>query len=149
MVRINQAWEMLRDPARRAAVDRARARAVGTSARAAAADGKAYAASKAPQAAGRRQSPVRADGTAAFPGVQDPTTGTFTSSARPVSANWTPGRSTEGSGYDTRAAGTGSAGPPPGNPSGSLVMFGRYDGWTIGEIGRTDPEYLEWLDRMP
>ena len=149
MVRINQAWEMLRDPTRRAAVDRARARAVGTSARVAAADGKAYAGSRPPQG-GRRSAAARAAGSWPFPGVQDPSAGTFTSSARPASPNWTPGRSTEGgTGYDTRAAGTGSAGPPPGSPSGSRITFGRYDGWTIGEIARTDPEYLEWLDRMP
>jgi curved DNA-binding protein CbpA len=152
MVRINQAWEMLRDPTRRAAVDRARARAVGTSARVVAADGKAYAGSR-PSSGARRSGAPRpsSGGPWPFPGVQDPGAATtFTSSARPASANWTPGRSTEGStGYDTRAAGTGSAGPPPGNPSGSLVTFGRYDGWTIGEIARTDPEYLEWLDRMP
>ena len=29
------------------------------------------------------------------------------------------------------------------------MSFGRYTGWTLGEIGRTDLEYLEWLDRMP
>ena len=45
--------------------------------------------------------------------------------------------------------GSGAAGPPPGNPSGSIVSFGRYQGWTLGEIARTDLEYLEWLDRMP
>ena len=43
----------------------------------------------------------------------------------------------------------GGAGPPPGNPSGSLVTFGRYNGWSIGEIARTNLEFLEWLDRMP
>jgi hypothetical protein len=45
--------------------------------------------------------------------------------------------------------GTGAAGPPPGNASGSVLNFGRYAGWSIGEIGRTDLEYLEWLDRAP
>ncbi len=43
----------------------------------------------------------------------------------------------------------GSAGPPPGRPSGSVLNFGRYGGWSLGEISRTDPGYLEWLDRMP
>ena len=42
-----------------------------------------------------------------------------------------------------------SPGPPSGDPSGSTIMFGRYQGWSIGEIGRTDLDYLEWLDRMP
>jgi curved DNA-binding protein CbpA len=42
-----------------------------------------------------------------------------------------------------------SAGPPPGRPSGSVLNFGRYAGWSLGEVGRNDPAYLEWLDRMP
>jgi hypothetical protein len=42
-----------------------------------------------------------------------------------------------------------AAGPPPGNASGSVLNFGRYAGWSLGEIGRRDIEYLEWLDRMP
>ncbi len=70
-----------------------------------------------------------------------------------VSRDWTPGRSTIGSGYDAKTMrspdGLGAAGPPPGNPSGGIVTFGRYAGWSLGEIGRTDLEYLEWLDRMP
>ena len=45
--------------------------------------------------------------------------------------------------------GLGAAGPPPGRPSGSVLNFGRYAGWSIGEIGRRDLEYLEWLDRAP
>ena len=38
---------------------------------------------------------------------------------------------------------------PPGSPSGSVVSFGRFAGWSLGEIARVEPEYLEWLDRMP
>ena len=30
--------------------------------------------------------------------------------------------------------GLGAAGPPPGRPSGSVLNFGRYAGWSIGEI---------------
>ncbi len=45
--------------------------------------------------------------------------------------------------------GLGAAGPPPGRPSGSVLGFGRYAGWSLGEIARADIEYLEWLDRMP
>jgi curved DNA-binding protein CbpA len=41
------------------------------------------------------------------------------------------------------------AGPPPGNPSGSVVGFGRYEGWSIGEIARVDREFLEWLRTVP
>ena len=25
--------------------------------------------------------------------------------------------------------------------------FGRYEGWTLGEVVRRDPEYLNWLRR--
>jgi hypothetical protein len=45
--------------------------------------------------------------------------------------------------------GEGGAGPPPGNPSGSVLDFGRHIGWSIGEIARVDPGYLEWLDKHP
>jgi hypothetical protein len=38
---------------------------------------------------------------------------------------------------------------PPGNPSGTVLAFGRYAGWSLGEIARTDLDYIEWLDRMP
>ena len=47
------------------------------------------------------------------------------------------------------ADGAGAAGVPPGNPSGSVLNFGRYGGWSLGEIARADLEYIEWLDRMP
>ncbi|HEY8622294.1 MAG TPA: DnaJ domain-containing protein [Casimicrobiaceae bacterium] len=45
--------------------------------------------------------------------------------------------------------GYGAAGAPPGPPQGSVVDFGRYQGWTLGQIKRTDPEYLQWLIRVP
>ena len=32
---------------------------------------------------------------------------------------------------------------------GSVVEFGRYSGWTLGQIKRADPEFLEWLMRVP
>jgi curved DNA-binding protein CbpA len=150
MVQLNQAWEMLRDPARRAGVDRARTRAGATSARVVAADGKAHA------AAARHQPPEPAPapqpGSASqppFPGVTDPSATRFEPGAVPGAGNWTSGRSDTGYRYDTRTMGMGAAGPPPGNPSGSIVTFGRYEGWTLGEIARRDLEYLEWLDRMP
>ncbi|MEA2676004.1 MAG: hypothetical protein QOJ81_145 [Chloroflexota bacterium] len=43
----------------------------------------------------------------------------------------------------------GAAGPAVGPPSGSVVDFGRYSGWTLGQIKRRDPEFLEWLMRAP
>ena len=45
--------------------------------------------------------------------------------------------------------GQGGAGPPPGNPQGTVLDFGRHIGWSIGEISRVDPGYLEWLDKQP
>ena len=38
---------------------------------------------------------------------------------------------------------------PPGRPSGSILDFGRYAGWSLGQIAPADPEYLEWLARTP
>jgi DnaJ-class molecular chaperone len=43
----------------------------------------------------------------------------------------------------------GEAGTPQGPPQGSVVDFGRYQGWTLGQIKRHDPEFLEWLMRAP
>lgn len=54
-----------------------------------------------------------------------------------------------------RPPGTGNAGqqpqaaPPPGRPEGSVVSFGRYAGWSLGEIARHEPDFLEWLERTP
>jgi curved DNA-binding protein CbpA len=45
--------------------------------------------------------------------------------------------------------GTGAAGDPPGNPSGSVLSFGRHVGWSLGEIARVDPGYLLWLTERP
>lgn len=87
MSEINAAWEVLSDPARRAAWDRTRAA----------------------QAADPRSSrPTRGE------------------------PSW-----------------VGAAGPPPGRPSGSVLTFGRHKGWSIGEIARVDPGYLEWLELRP
>jgi curved DNA-binding protein CbpA len=174
MVRINQAWELLRDSTRRAAVDRARARTAGSAARAAAAEARARATAQAQARATYQPRPGqqpasrtygssaagayagRAAGAApswGFPGVADPTDPDPGSRTQFVSPDWTSGRSSAGGAYDAGTVGSshgnGSAGPPPGSPFGSVLNFGRYAGWSLGEIGRADLEYLEWLDRMP
>jgi len=41
------------------------------------------------------------------------------------------------------------AGPPPGQPYGPVMTFGRYEGWSLGEIARVDLEFLEWLRGVP
>ena len=43
----------------------------------------------------------------------------------------------------------GEAGLPVGPPQGSVIDFGRYSGWTLGQIKRRDPSFLEWLMRAP
>jgi curved DNA-binding protein len=135
MIAINAAWEVLRDPVRRSTYDRLRAEAR----RAAAAPASA---------------PTTPGGSAQASAASAPRPSTPPSPPPPetVSSSWTSGRSNVGGGYGEksmrRADGEGAAGPPPGQPSGSVVNFGRYSGWSLGEIGRRDLEYLEWLDRM-
>jgi curved DNA-binding protein CbpA len=132
MAAINAAWEVVGDPVRRAAFDRQRAVAGALARRTA-------------EAESARGDPARGGGLGAD----------VSSVPRPpetVSRDWTSGRSTVGGGYDPSmhtADGAGAAGPAPGNPSGSVLTFGRYAGWSLGEIARRDIEYLEWLDRMP
>jgi curved DNA-binding protein CbpA len=43
----------------------------------------------------------------------------------------------------------GAAGMPVGPARGSVLDFGRYSGWTLGQVRRHDPEYLEWLMAVP
>lgn len=128
MAGINAAWEVIGDPIRRAAFDRDRALQ---------------------DALRRRASEVP---------PTDPTIRTADAKpaeSRPpetMSRDWTGGRSSMGGGYDAsmhRPDGDGAAGPPPGDPSSSVLTFGRYLGWSLGEIARRDLEYIEWLERMP
>jgi curved DNA-binding protein CbpA len=44
---------------------------------------------------------------------------------------------------------TGAMGRPPGRASGPVLSFGIYDGWSIGEIARSDRGYLIWLRDRP
>jgi hypothetical protein len=151
MSSINAAWELIGDPAKRAAFDRSRVMArAGTMGGGAVKESPAAPpATERPDPGLRRvyRRPAAADGT---PGA----TGS-TGQTRPpetVSGDWTTGRSNQGGGFDDsmRAPdGLGAAGPPPGRASGSVLNFGRYAGWSLGEIARTDIEYIEWLDRTP
>jgi curved DNA-binding protein CbpA len=132
MAALNAAWERIGEPAARAAYDRER--------------NVAAAMARARPTAPEAETASRPAGSAAPTGAASP---------RPpetVSRDWTSGRSTVGGGYDPSmrsADGTGAAGPPPGSPAGSVLNFGRYAGWSLGEIARADLGYLEWLDRMP
>jgi curved DNA-binding protein CbpA len=44
---------------------------------------------------------------------------------------------------------TGAMGRPPGLPAGTVLHFGIYDGWSLGEIARRDRGYLQWLRDRP
>jgi curved DNA-binding protein CbpA len=148
MAAINSAWETLRDPVRRRAYDRGRRAAQQASAR---------------STPGSSPSSASSGGAASSPGwtayTSPGTTGAHTTApggeaTRPpetVSSDWTSGRSSQGGGYDPSVMGAkdglGAAGPPPGDPSGSILNFGRFAGWSLGEIARRDLEYIEWLDR--
>ena len=141
MVAINGAWEVLGDPVRRAEYDRQREQAR------IAATAPADPPSAAPGPGGGSAAPRPAS-----PAARRPVAGAGMPPPEPISSNWTSGRSNVGGGYDEKSMrrpdGEGAAGPPPGQPSGSVVNFGRYAGWSLGEIARRDLEYLEWLDRM-
>jgi curved DNA-binding protein CbpA len=153
MVAINAAWETIGDPKRRASFDQSRT--------AGAASSPPTGQPGAPRAngggtsspAGRPSGPPPAG--APPPGAPPPAQPRRAEPRPPesVSQDWTPGRSTIGGGYDAKTMrapdGFGASGPPPGNPSGSVLNFGRYAGWSLGEVGRADLEYIEWLDRMP
>jgi len=140
MATINAAWALIATPAARAAYDRARVGAAGP---------LSYRAAQQAGAAARNAGPANP------PAGERPVTGaTAPQTPRPetVSSDWTSGRSTVGGGFDgsmRSPEGLGAAGPPPGRPSGSVLNFGRYSGWSLGEIARRDLEYVEWLDRMP
>jgi curved DNA-binding protein CbpA len=69
----------------------------------------------------------------------EPTAGTGSSGSTAASAT-----SSADHAQPTRAR------PPRTNKAGETVLdFGRYQGWTIRELARQDPYYLEWLERTP
>jgi curved DNA-binding protein CbpA len=41
------------------------------------------------------------------------------------------------------------AGPPKGAPFGTVLTYGRYEGWSLGQIALADPAFLEWLRSVP
>jgi curved DNA-binding protein CbpA len=159
MVAINAAWAILRDPAERAAYDRGRALAAAASVdhaseRTAGPPSAASPSAEAPTARaageGRPETTPRSDDR------WRPRAAGGRPESRPDAGRRGPGPAEEGTPQTpsradpARTAPPGpAAGPPPGPPSGSILTFGRYSGWSLGEIARVDPEYLEWLDRTP
>jgi curved DNA-binding protein CbpA len=136
MAELNDAYAVLMDPQRRSEYDRRRSDEEAAATR------------------GARPSATGA-GPAVPTGEPGPASGSAPGPIVPpdeTSPHWGTGRNPVGAGYDPRTMArrqeTGSAGPPPGQPSGSVVGFGRYAGWSLGEIARYDLDFLEWLDRM-
>jgi len=41
------------------------------------------------------------------------------------------------------------AGPPRGRPFGTVLTYGRYEGWSLGQVALVDPEFLEWMRSVP
>jgi curved DNA-binding protein CbpA len=130
MAAINAAWKILRDPASRAAHDRDREQRAARSP------------ARYPQpSATWSESPSRPPGSGEEEGFG---TARAAGHGGGGGAGTSAGSSASGGGQ----AAPGPAGPPPGRPSGSVLTFGRYAGWSLGEIARRDLEYIEWLDRM-
>jgi curved DNA-binding protein CbpA len=138
MAAINAAWELIGEPGARRAFDRERA--------------ALSAAPPAPAGTSDRTGATASTTGGAGQGAGHSPAGGAVPPPETVSRDWTSGRSTHGGGYEEsmRAAdGFGAAGPPPGRPSGTVLNFGRYAGWSLGGIARHDMEYVEWLDRAP
>ena len=117
MMRINAAFDRIRDRKRRAAyaVQEAEERADRS-------DRSASHGSQPPDATSQGSQPAEPQ-----PQTPPPPSGS--------GLDWAPERD-----------GTGGAGKPPGRPSGSVLPFGRHIGWSMGEIARVDPGYLVWLE---
>jgi DnaJ domain len=81
-----------------------------------------------------------------FPGRRAPRQAPLRRGPRGSSQASTAQAASHPAGGRRRRDGTGGAGPPPGRPSGSVLGFGRHLGWSIGEVARVDPGYLEWLE---
>lgn len=132
MAEINHAWTLLRDPAKRAAWDRAHGITPQVARRGAAASN------------GVPRQPVpptpSTPPTPSAGGSRPPTT-----SGVPWPTAARPGTRPGTTGWRRGPNGEGAAGPPPGNPRGTIMPFGRHIGWSLGEIARVDPGYLAWL----
>jgi len=48
-----------------------------------------------------------------------------------------------------RPAAPDHAGPPKGRAFGTVLTYGRYEGWSLGQVAIVDPEFLEWMRSVP
>jgi curved DNA-binding protein CbpA len=126
MAEVNEAWSVLGDPLRRARFDREQrqARARKVAAEAVSRDaGETFRREPTPV---MRRTPARERASAPTEPPTEP----------PARApGWAPAPSVSS---ESRARG-----------GGTILDFGRYVGWSISELGRHDPDYLLWLERMP
>jgi curved DNA-binding protein CbpA len=154
MVLVNWAWEILSNPERRSRYDREHGVVARPTTPAPAAHPPAS--WSAPSGAGPAGSAPSGAGGAGGAGTAAGTSGTA-SGTGPSRRGFGGGRppiqrrGADGQVIEWRSApdGTGGAGEPPGRPSGTVLPFGRFIAWSIGEIARYDPGYLEWLDGRP
>jgi curved DNA-binding protein CbpA len=87
----------------------------------------------------------------------DPKTRSAYDKARAAAANGTgvpmmhsSHASTGGSAPQTASRASKGTGPAvPSGPGERTLDFGRYAGWSLRELARQDPTYLEWLARTP
>jgi curved DNA-binding protein CbpA len=148
MAEINAAWTILRDPVRRAAYDLGHGIRNGHREGAAAnplsvlqtrpPKSSSPTSPSMPRSPGGAGSPLDATGHGSGTGLGSP------SAPAPPPASLPVGRRGEVV-WRRGPDGEGAAGPPPGRPVGSVLPFGRHIGWSLGEVARVDPGYLQWL----
>ncbi len=167
MVAINAAWAVLRDPAKRAEFNRERAARLKAASGGSVAAGSAWDRSEAGSAAGAdprsgggavpgqpaSRAPSGANqstwsGRVSSAGRTGAGSGTRPSDSGPAGGGQMGERTTGEAPIDTGAWAR-AAPAAPGRPTGSVLNFGRYSGWSVGQIAAVDPEYLEWLFRAP
>lgn len=132
MMRLNVAWDVLRDSDRRAAYDRDRASIAAESSNGTKPAGATTAAAS--------------NGSNGANGASG-TNGASGSNGAPGAAH--PHRPAESVIFSAAPKQADHAGPPPGDPFGPIMTYGRYEGWSLGEIARVDPGFLKWLASVP
>jgi len=119
MKRINAAWDVLRDPDRRRRYDAERTMLLAT-------------------AEVHRAAPAASTGRAGA-----------TAPRHAPSAASRPHEPVAAPAPADKPVAEGHAGPPQGPAYGSVLRFGRYEGWSLGQVARVDRPFLEWLRRVP
>jgi len=135
MKRINAAWEVLGDANRRRQYDIERA-------------GR-HPGPAVPTAPATR-TPSTSTSTAA-PAPRSRTADAYAAFASHAASHGVASKGTNGAAGASPATSTSArhsddhAGPPVGEAFGPMLKFGRYEGWTIGQVSRVDRPFLEWL----